>query len=367
MKTLLLFCATICTNLLYAQISEPLYANSFSNADLPGYNQQWKYNNNGPVDDNIKFFDNLTGGVGSHTDYLVATNFGFNFLAGTIFVGIKAEVECFDSNARTSDYSIRIVKKGNIGNDEKAKGTAYSTKDEYMTYGGSNDLWGETWDYKSINANNFGVAIAAQRDINDGVATNGKVINVRITIYYTFHTLPVQLISFSATRNTNTKSTTLQWTTANESNIDRYEVERSSDGRDFRSINIVTGRNQNNSNQYSSVDNNPPTGVSYYRLKMVGSAGDEKYSKIVTVEFKSNVFSLYPTVLAQGENIFITNTNKIPLEVSFYDMEGRKQATVSTSTNQLPITQLTFQKGILIYKVSNSANQEVGNGRITIQ
>ena len=367
MKTFLLFCAVACCNLLHSQISGPLNASYFSNANLPGYNQQWKYNNNGPIDDNIKFFDNLTGGVGSHTDYLVATNFGFNFLPGTIFVGIKADVECWDSNSRTSDYSIRIVKKGSIGNDEKAKGTPYAPEDTYMTYGSSSDLWGETWDYKSINDNNFGVAIAAQRDINDGVTTNGRVLNVKITIYYTFNTLPVQLISFSATRNANTKSTTLQWTSASETNFDRYDIERSSDGRNFQWINSVAGRNQNNTNTYSIVDNNPPMGVSYYRLKMLESSGSEKYSKIVTIEFKSNEFILYPSVLAQGENIYVTNSNHIPLEISFFDMAGKKQASVTTDNNQLPVAQLPFQKGILIYKIYNAGKQETGSGRITIQ
>ena len=149
--------------------------------------------------------------------------------------------------------------------------------------------------------------------------------------------------------------------------MDRYEVQRSSDGRNFHLINRVEGRNQNCSTDYSCIDNSPMPGVSYYRLKMIGTSGDEKYSKIVKVEFKSDEFSLYPSILGQGENLFIANSNNTPLEISFYNLTGKKLAVITIASNQVPLKQLSLQKGMIIYKIYNSGKQEAGNGKIIIQ
>lgn len=363
--TILLFLCTYISISLPAQVAGPNNPNSFSNALIPGFSQQWTNVSNVQLDDeNYASFGDLAGAVGTHTDYLVATDYGFLLPAGTIINGIKVEVKCSDPNSRTADYSVRIIKAGTITALEKATGAAYPAADDYMTYGGPTDLWGETWDYKFIDDNKFGVAIAAQRNKNDDVATAGQVNNIRITVYYTFISLPVDLISFTATQQN--KTVQLHWRTAAEININNYQVERSADGRNFNSITTIQGLNSPVAD-YSYADNFPLSGVSYYRLNIQGISGYQKYSQVVSVRYNAkNAVSLFPSPWQKGEDLNITNDNNEKLIIYFFNAGGQVMSAVTTQTKLVPTETLDIRKGMTPYKIYNSKMELIGTGRIVI-
>ncbi len=366
MKPKLLLCLYLFIYVnLSAQVAGPRNPNSFSNADLPGYSQQWTdIENVGLEDENYASFGNLPGASGSHTDYLQVKDFGFQIPAGTIINGIKVEVECADPNARTSDYSVRIVKTGSITGEEKAQRTPYPSIDKYIVYGGSADLWGETWDYKFIDDNQFGVVIAAQRNTDDDITTDGRVNNIRITVYYTFITLPVTLTSFTATLQS--KTVQLKWKTASENNISNYKVERSADGRNYNSITSIQGLNIPGAS-YSYNDNNPLSGVSYYRLNIQGAAGYQKYSQVVTVKYnQGNLVSLFPNIWQKGADLNITNNNNERLTVYFFNAGGQVLSTAITDTKLLPTETLDSRIGLIYYKITDSKKNVLGTGHLLV-
>ena len=367
MKTTLLLCACLINRIvLPAQVAGPNNASSFSNADLPGYSQQWTNVNNAQSDDeNYATFGNLPGAAGSYTDYMVVTDFGFTIPAGTIINGIKVEVNCSDPNTHTSDFSVRIIKTGNISGTNKAAGTPYSVSDSYMVYGGSTDLWGETWDYKFIDDNKFGVAIAAQRNTSDDITTDGRVDNIRITVYYTFISLPVNLISFTATKEN--KSILLKWNTADETSMNNYQIERSFNGINFYSLGIVPCRNQTSS-KYLYADSTPLSGLSYYRLRMEGAGGYQKYSPVVSVHFDKHVLtSLFPSPWTKGSSLFINNPGKQVLRIFFYNASGQLISNAVTSSANVPTNHLSGYKGKFYYNVLNTNGGLVGSGTFMIQ
>lgn len=120
-------------------------------------------------------------GSGTKTQYLKATNFGFN-VSGTI-IGIVVDVERVASvSSRVRDYSVKIVKGGTITGEERADAaTNYlTTTDTFKTYGRANDLWGTTWTANDINASNFGVVVSFK---NFTTATTARIDSIRITVY----------------------------------------------------------------------------------------------------------------------------------------------------------------------------------------
>jgi hypothetical protein len=363
-KILLPLFTFICLN-LSAQVAGPQNPNSFSNLDLPGYSRQWTdITNAGLEDESYATFGNLDGPMGTHTDYLLVKDFGFRIPAGTIINGIKVEVECADPNSRTSDYSVRIVKTGTITGDEKAQGTPYPLVDKYITYGGSTDLWGETWDYKFIDDNQFGVAIAAQRNKNDDITTDGRVNNIRITVYYTFITLPVTLTSFTATMQN--KMVYLNWKTSSEDNIDNYKVERSADGRNFNSITSIPGLNIPGAS-YNYTDNDPLSGVSYYRLNIQGMSGYQKYSQVVAVKYnQANLVWLFPNIWQKGADLNITNNNNEKLTVYFFNLSGQVLSTAITDTKLVPTETLANRSGLIYYKITDDKKNVLGTGHLMI-
>ena len=87
--------------------------------------------------------------------------------------------------------------------------------------------------------------------------------------------LPIKLISFTGNRdNANTK---LKWITSNETNGDRFEIERSTGSLQFDKAGSITG---NTSNQYDFSENYSAA-VLYYRLKIITADGKIIYSSVI--------------------------------------------------------------------------------------
>ncbi len=120
----------------------------------------------------------------------------------------------------------------------------------------------------------------------------------------TWAPLPVNLLSFNAVAGNGIVNT--NWKSSIEINCKNYVVERSADGRSFESIGVVDAKNSAGTNAYSFADMNPLNGISFYRLRITDKDGNEKYSAVVSVNFrKSNGLKVSP------------NPSKNSIKVSF--------------------------------------------------
>ncbi|HMC96305.1 MAG TPA: M36 family metallopeptidase, partial [Flavobacteriales bacterium] len=98
-------------------------------------------------------------------------------------------------------------------------------------------------------------------------------------------TLPVELLDLHAWPNS--RGILLTWTTATESNSDRYDVERSTDGEHWTRIGTqAAAGNSMAMLEYDFLDDAPKTGVNYYRLHMFDLDGSQTYSSTVSAEWK---------------------------------------------------------------------------------
>lgn len=129
------------------------------------------------------------GGV---TNYLKASDFGFSIPAGATITGIEVVVkkrsQSLLSGRETKDNSVKLVKSGVIGGNEKASSTIWNNGFifAYTTYGSSSDLWGLTWTPSEINDANFGIVISAKRD--SGNSANDilpEIDHIKIIVHYT--------------------------------------------------------------------------------------------------------------------------------------------------------------------------------------
>ncbi|MGI4875111.1 MAG: hypothetical protein ACRYFX_28485 [Janthinobacterium lividum] len=94
--------------------------------------------------------------------------------------------------------------------------------------------------------------------------------------------LPVTLVSFAATAS-GACSAHLTWTSASETNSNRYEVERSIDGQSFVLVSPVPSRNSASGATYTYLDLTPGAGTTYYRLRLVDLDGSSTYSPVVAL------------------------------------------------------------------------------------
>jgi hypothetical protein len=104
--------------------------------------------------------------------------------------------------------------------------------------------------------------------------------------------LGVKLESFTGKSAGTTN--TLAWTSATETNLDRYEIERSSDGKNYRSIGSVSANNPSGTSTFAqdySFTDRAPMSTGYYRLNMIDRNGSYSYSPVVTITNKESAQS----------------------------------------------------------------------------
>lgn len=95
--------------------------------------------------------------------------------------------------------------------------------------------------------------------------------------------LPVTLLSFTGT--TDGKVNRLAWVTTQESNLDRYQIERSRDGVNFQNIGQRSPLPWEASGEktYAFEDAGATTGLNYYRLKISDLDGTFQYSRTISI------------------------------------------------------------------------------------
>lgn len=109
--------------------------------------------------------------------------------------------------------------------------------------------------------------------------------------------LPIKLAEISA--NLAPDGVHIKWETASEINNDHFEIERSLNGKDFAKIGEVDGHGTTTvPHEYSWLDQRPPGGLLYYRLRQVDFDEVSTYSKVISVsnfaDQDQEEFSIYP-------------------------------------------------------------------------
>jgi len=99
----------------------------------------------------------------------------------------------------------------------------------------------------------------------------------------------------------------LKWTTFSAINMDHYDIERSTDGVNFRQIGSIIALGSN-SDAYSFLDLTADRGSNFYRLAMIDEDGNYTYSKAITVsvDFKGiSVSVVYPNPFSKRVQVRI--------------------------------------------------------------
>lgn len=162
--------------------------------------------------------------------------------------------------------------------------------------------------------------------------------------------LPIELSSFTATRNNN--ATAIAWQTETESNNDFFNIERSTNGTDFRSIGKKEGAGNSASRiNYSFTDENPTKGINYYRLKQTDFDGRFTYSKVQSVNHNAkNQVAVSPKATQGNLNI---NTDLQEYNVVVYNVAGQVVKTIANLSFEQNIDINELNEGIYFLKISS--------------
>jgi len=169
--------------------------------------------------------------------------------------------------------------------------------------------------------------------------------------------LPIELLSFDA--RLRGKFVDLSWITHSETNNDFFSVERSTDGLRFESIGKEKGAGTTHeARQYGFTDEQPSSGINYYRLKQTDFDGQYTYSNVLSIQLKTGDF--YINIL---QNPVLDNTLQLVFEapesglaaVEMYNAAGQKAGgemlEISPGTNFPVIDIADFTAGVYFAKI----------------
>lgn len=222
---------------------------------------------------------------------------------------------------------------------------------------------GENWEYE----NDFVVRKATvfepttTFDINEwDIYTNYTTAN----ILGLSQSLPVELLYFDGFVQNG--KVNLEWQTANEENNAYFEVERSTNGIDFKRIGQVEGNgNSTEINTYSFVDNQPINGKNYYRLRQVDLDGNFEIHPIIefSIEKYLSDLNIVPNPVYHHLNI---NFEKIINQTVYINIINTNGQTVysnqfNVSNDLLKIDASNLSSGIYFIKIQS--NEEITTKR----
>lgn len=174
-----------------------------------------------------------------------------------------------------------------------------------------------------------------------------------VTNGFAMGTLPVSLISYNVKLLNNQKAQ-LTWSTASEINNSHFEIEKSSDGRNFIFIGRVTANgNAGGGSGYSFTDPETISRNTYYRLKQFDIDGKWKDLGIKLVSTGSHTIaaSAYPNPVKGNSITLFAGDEPLPAAWSITDAQGRiiKTGTLRQSQEQLVVYELA--KGIYFLRI----------------
>ncbi|NIJ52434.1 GEVED domain-containing protein [Dyadobacter arcticus] len=151
-----------------------------------------------------------------------------------------------------------------------------------------------------------------------GMATNGEVEDYFLPFS---DALPVTLITFEASARENYVA--LKWATAEEINADRFEIEHSTNGKNWNLVGTVVAKGESSVQaNYTFEHKAPVKDRNFYRLKMIDHDKTFSLSKIISVLFdKTSTLTAYPN---PASNRILISNDEVVKQVTLHAISGAK-------------------------------------------
>ena len=258
--------------------------------------------------------------------------------------------------------------------------TVLTRKDLNWAVTTANGLAGGTYNLDA-QGNNFGTigdvadlrltlaaAVIGSVGVNAGTTSTPQINRVGLTLANLSNTfyvgsvsanspLPITLISFSATAASG--KVRLDWTTANETNNSFFTMERSANTADWTDILNVSGRgNTTGESKYTISDEQPLSGLSYYRLRQTDLDGKQTFSAIKTVNIA--VLSGAKAYPNPASGYLIIDDLAPNSSVSLLSCSGQRlNIPMTRQGNKMTLYLSTIPKGAYFVQIATETSQKM--------
>lgn len=170
--------------------------------------------------------------------------------------------------------------------------------------------------------------------------------------------LPVELRGFTV--NKAGGQARLAWTTATESSNKGFEIQRSKDGNNWKTIGFVAGAGTTTAEQkYSYADAVPQKGRNYYRLKQVDIDNRAKFSDVRSVTFADQYTLIYPVPAKDRVIVELKDQKLIGTQAVLSDLHGRVLQRINITQMQQPVSLNNLSAGIYLLRMNDGETHKL--------
>lgn len=275
--------------------------------------------------------------------------------------GPYAEVSC---PAFTGDAPVRCSFSGVNGNTGLLTGSGDNSEDEF---GDSfvNPLNINVGDVYVMLIDNFS-ATASPFDLNFDLTGGASLDCTPLTAEMTAFEGRAEITGHH-----------LFWNTASEINNEKFLLQHSTDAIHFETIVELAGAGTVSSpRNYDYLDENAPTGVSYYRLKQVDYDGSFVMSRIVSLEKVTpgqslEITEVFPVPSVEGVTVRFNHKSSASISLQLRDLEGRilKEQLIEgqIGSNEVRLSHANIESGMYLVTVVDNQTGYMQSKRIIIQ
>ena len=347
-----------------------------------------------PKDNYEARFVEIYNGSGSTIDFSISTFYLVKQANGGLFTNVQLTGILADKQTYVVAYSLTKFNTAYSLTADKGHGNINGNGDDgyFLYYGGNQstgtlidsygiigDLGNGTWEYENCRVVRTTSAQQAKGkathtfDINDWTITaNSNVADMTPGTIEETQTLPIELISFSATTNKN--KVNLNWKTATEIDNDYFTIERSYNAIDFEDISQIQAAGNSNkiiSYKFTDFDIDMTNSI-YYRLMQTDFDGKFTKSEIISVNSKTKKFSLINSYGYEGD-IYINMNSDINSNgfMEVFDISGRLLLSIDLNLNEginsYKIQMPNYYSGLYFIRITNEKHEQVINAKLILK
>lgn len=212
--------------------------------------------------------------------------------------------------------------------------------------------------YRSGQSGNWQSISTASSASSDSIIFNNVVVATYQDGYYTLGStnlqaspLPVKLVRFDV--NTQGMYVNLSWITATEQNSDHFQLQKSFDGKHFKTFKTIKAAGESfQTKNYQATDPSPFYPVTYYRLNQVDITGETSLSSVKLVQLdknKSFEITPFPNPANSEVTINVITDQQRDLRFILFNPSGKRIAekteTVQPGRDQVIINLENYPSG----------------------
>jgi hypothetical protein len=220
----------------------------------------------------------------------------------------------------------------------------------------------------------FAFILAAGLLVNNSFAQQGNSGDSTNQLPVIPYSMTVVFVDF--TISTSVQGNQINWSTILESNLAKYEIQRSTSNKPFETIGSLVAKGSNSiSVNYSFTDSKPSAGNNIYRLKLIDTHNGIKYSenKIVNSGIQAmeiHGFNAYPNPAKAGSTLTLDISQSGQYDIAIHNINGKMMYAGNLFSSH--VSSLSFKMpsnltpGFYVVTITQSENQKRYQQKIMI-